>query len=138
MATKKKSSSSDVTVKGKVSGETTLAHQVVETIAGVAAREVDGVYQLGKGAIGQALGKVTGTAETTRGVYAEVGKKEVALDLDMVIVYGFSITDVVNKVRGKVGERVTQMTGLTVKEVNVNIVDIHYSTTKPVAPARVE
>lgn len=107
-------------------GQTILSDTVLQTIAGVAAREVDGVWQLGKGALRHALGRVVGTAETTQGVIAEVGKKEVAIDLDMVVRYGYSIRAVANEVRRLVTDRITQMTGLTVKEINIHVADIHF------------
>ncbi|OIP31226.1 MAG: hypothetical protein AUK47_22915 [Deltaproteobacteria bacterium CG2_30_63_29] len=120
-------------------GQTVMADQVIETIAGVAAREVDGIYQLGKGALRHALGRVTGSAETTQGVRVEVGKKEVAIDLDVVVEYGRNIREVAHQVRALVNDRIEQMTGLNVKEVNINVVDIHFETIKEVAPlTRVE
>ena len=112
-------------------GETILSDTVLETIAGIATREVEGVYLVGKGALRHALGKVVGTADTTQGVRAEVGKKEVAVDLDMVVVYGFNIRDVAAQVRALISERITQMTGLSVKEININVHDIHYSAPRP-------
>lgn len=121
-------------------GDTVVADHVIGTIAGVAAREVDGVYQLGKGAIRHALGRVAGTAETTQGVHVEVGKKEAAIDVAVVVNYGFSIKEVAQDVRELVAERVQQMTGLDVKEVNIDIVDIHYEGKgkEPVSKKRVE
>lgn len=121
------------------SGQTVMADQVIETIAGVAAREVEGIYQLGKGALRHALGRVTGSAETTQGVHVEVGKKEVAIDLDVVVMYGKNIREVAHQVRALVNDRIEQMTGLNVKEVNINVVDIHFETIKDALPqARVE
>ncbi len=122
----------------EVAGHTTLSDTVLETIAGIAAREVDGVYMLGKGVFRNALGKVTGTSDTTQGVSAEVGKKEAAIDLEMIVEYGFSIKEVANKVRVLVADRIEQMTGLKVKEINIKIHDIHYKTQDEKPKARVE
>lgn len=119
-------------------GQTVLSDTVLQTIAGVAAREVEGVFQLGKGALRHALGRVVGTADTTQGVVAEVGKKEVAIDLEMIVHYGYSIRAVANEVRRLVTERITQMTGLTVKEINIHIADIHFERTIEESRPRVE
>jgi uncharacterized alkaline shock family protein YloU len=110
----------------QIAGQVTVADDVIATIAGVAAREVSGIYQLGKGVLKHALGRVTGSAETTQGVSVEVGKKEVAVDLEVVVQYGLNIQSVCEQVRSLVGERIEQMTGLATKEVNINIVDIHF------------
>ncbi len=115
-----------VKTPASVSGQVIVADEVISTIAGVAAREVKGVHQLGKGALRHALGRVTGSSETTQGIAVEVGKKEVAVDIDVVVMYGLNIQDLCGQVRRLVSERIEQMTGLTVKEVNLNVVDIHY------------
>lgn len=114
-----------------VPGRTTFAHNVIESIAGVAAREVAGVHKLGKGAIGDAVARVAGTAETSRGVKAEVGKTEVAIDLELVVDYGFNVHEVADKVRSLVSRRVGHMTALVVKEVNIEIVDVYYEPEQP-------
>jgi len=147
MATKKKKDedtitveeSSDIATRGKTPGQTVLAETVVETIAGVAAREVDGVFMLGRGALSHALGRVTGTADTTQGVVAEVGRKEVAIDLEMIVEYGYNIRSVCEQVRALVTERLEHMTGLTVKEINVHVKDVHFEgKQKPAEAPRVE
>ncbi|MDX9721826.1 MAG: Asp23/Gls24 family envelope stress response protein [Myxococcota bacterium] len=121
-----------------VPGQTILSDTVLETIAGIATREVEGVYMLGKGALRNVIGKVTGTSDTTQGVSAEVGKKEVAIDLEMIVEYGYNIKDVANQVRKLVADRIQQMTGLKVKEINIKIHDIHFKTNEAPAKARVE
>ena len=147
MAKSKKKESTEVTLAdgGSVvvsapptSGQTILADTVLETIAGVAAREVAGVYILGRGALRHALGRVTGTADTTQGVRAEVGSKEVAVDLEMIVHYGYSIREVAEGVRRLVTDRIEQMTGLTVKEINIHVADIHYESQREEPKPRVE
>ena len=116
---------------GMLGGETRIAGSVIETIAGVAARDIEGVYQLGGGAISQAVGRVTGRSDTTLGVSAEVGKKEVAIDMVMIIEYDYSIYEVTQAVRNEVAGRIEHMTHLQVKEVNIDVVGIHYDTREP-------
>jgi len=130
--------STELTTSKSVGGQTILSDTVLQTIAGVAAREVEGVYQLGKGALRHALGRVVGTAETTQGVVAEVGKKEVAVDLEMIVEYGYNIRSVSQQVRSLVNERITQMTGLVVKEINIHVADIHYERLVEEESPRVE
>ncbi|MFC4000948.1 Asp23/Gls24 family envelope stress response protein [Prauserella oleivorans] len=110
-------------------GKTTIASSVVQKVAGVAAREVSGVYALG-GGVSRAFGAIreripgSGTA-TTQGVSVEVGEKQTAVDLDIVVDYGARIVDVARSVRRNVISTVEQITGLEVIEVNIAVNDIH-------------
>ena len=110
-------------------GTTTIAEDVVQKIAGLAAREVSGVYALGGGAA-RALGALReripgGSQSTGQGVSVEVGEKQAAVDLDIVTEYGVPIADVARSVRRNVITSVEGMTGLQVTEVNISVNDIH-------------
>jgi uncharacterized alkaline shock family protein YloU len=115
--------------KRDVSGRTTIADSVVATIAGIATREVDGVYAMGAGAM-RAVGAVRDRvvrsgADPTRGVKVEVGEKEAAVDLDIVVLYGTQIADTAAEIRHEVAIAVERMTGLNVVEININVRDVH-------------
>jgi uncharacterized alkaline shock family protein YloU len=110
-------------------GATTIADAVVTKVAGMATREVGGVYQLG-GGVARAMGAVTqrlpGTGDsTTQGVSVEVGEKEAAVDLKVVVEYGESIPKVSQAIRENVIRRIEGITGLSVTEVNVAVNDLH-------------
>ncbi|MBQ0850012.1 Asp23/Gls24 family envelope stress response protein [Streptomyces sp. NPDC057621] len=110
-------------------GRTTIADGVVEKIAGLAARDVLGVHAMGSG-ISRTFGAVRdrvpgGSAKSvTRGVKAEVGEVQTALDLEIVVDYGVSIADVARDVRENVIAAVERMTGLEVVEVNIAVSDV--------------
>jgi uncharacterized alkaline shock family protein YloU len=109
-------------------GRTTIADGVVEKIAGLAARDVLGVHAMGSG-ISRTLGAVRdrvpgGTKSVSRGVKAEVGEVQTALDLEIVVDYGVSIADVARDVRENVISAVERMTGLEVVEVNIAVSDV--------------
>ncbi|MET9447393.1 Asp23/Gls24 family envelope stress response protein [Streptomyces cinerochromogenes] len=111
-------------------GKTTIADGVVAKIAGMAAREVPGVYSLGAGmarALGAVRERVPGGAggAVTRGVKVEVGERQAAVDLDVVVEYGVSIVDVAGGVRTSVISALERMTGLEVVEVNIAVDDVH-------------
>jgi len=112
-------------------GQTTIAGPVVTKVAGIAAREVGGVYQLG-GGVSRALGAVTqrlpGQDSSTQGVSVEVGEKEAAVDLTVVIEYGESIPRVAQQIRDNVVRRIEGICGLSVTEVNVAVNDLHLPT----------
>jgi uncharacterized alkaline shock family protein YloU len=110
-------------------GTTTIADGVVAKVVGLATREVPGVHDLG-GAPARALSSVTSRVgvgdERTRGVSVEVGKKEAAADLTVVVEYGESIPRVTTEVRENVIRRVEGLCGLKVTEVNVAVNDLHF------------
>ncbi|KAA9299718.1 MULTISPECIES: Asp23/Gls24 family envelope stress response protein [Aerococcus] len=58
------------------------------------------------------------------GVNAEVGKVEVAVDLDIVVAYGKEIPKIFDEIVENVNKRIHEATGLEVVEVNVNVRDI--------------
>ncbi|MFE9775891.1 Asp23/Gls24 family envelope stress response protein [Streptomyces sp. NPDC005931] len=109
-------------------GRTTIADGVVEKIAGLAARDVPGVHAMGSG-LSRTFGAVRdrvpgGTKSVTRGVKAEVGEVQTAIDLEIVVEYGVSIADVAKDVRENVVTALERMTGLEVVEVNIAVSDV--------------
>ncbi|MER7982773.1 Asp23/Gls24 family envelope stress response protein [Streptomyces sp. NPDC095817] len=110
-------------------GRTTIADSVVEKITASATREVPGIHSLGAGmtrAIGAVRDKVPGGGtNTARGVKVEVGERQTAVDLDVVVEYGTAIPDVASDVRTNVISAVERMTGLEVVEVNIAVDDVH-------------
>lgn len=110
-------------------GNTTIADGVVTKVAGIAAREVPGVYDLGGGAA-RAVGAVServGIGDPrSQGVSVEVGEKEAAVDLTVVVEYGESIPQVAQQIRDNTISRIEGTTGLSVTEVNVSVTDLHF------------
>jgi uncharacterized alkaline shock family protein YloU len=110
-------------------GRTTIADGVVEKIAGMAAREVPSIHALG-GGLARIMGAVRdmvpgGRTSVTRGVKVEVGERQTAIDLSLVVEYGFAIIDATGEVRENVIAAVERMTGLDVVEVNISVTDVH-------------
>jgi len=118
-----------------VAGESTIEDDVVASIAGIAAKEVEGVANLGKSQVRRlVVGVVTGAGGKARqGVSVEVGHKEAIVDLQLEIIYGFNIPTVAAEVRKKVAARLLEITGLIAKEINVRVVSIEFPEKKPPA-----
>jgi uncharacterized alkaline shock family protein YloU len=110
-------------------GRTTIADAVVAKIVAVATREVGGVYAMGAGAarmVGAVRQRVPGArVSESQGVAVEVGERQAAADIDLVIEYGVAIPDLAAAVRRNVIQAVERMCGLEVTEVNISIDDIH-------------
>ncbi len=124
-------------------GQTTIADPVVTKVASVAAREVGGVYALG-GGVARALGAMTqrlpGGDGSNQGVSVEVGEREAAVDLTVVVEFGESIPRVTQQIRENVIRRIHGITGLSVTEVNIAVNDLHIPGDDPSAdePSRVQ
>ncbi len=124
-------------------GKTSIADSVVAKIAGVAAREISGVHEMGRGAaraFGTIKEKLPGSSgpNVTQGVSVEVGERQAAIDIDLVMEYGVSIPDVSQAVRENVIERIERMTGLEVTEVNISVDDIYLGDDSEPEPPRVQ
>src|SRR5689334_25166761 len=110
-------------------GKTTIAASVVQKIAGIAAREIAGVYAMG-GGVSRAFGAIreripgggTGAANIA-GVQVEVGEKQAAVDLDLIVEYGATIVDLARAVRRKVINAVERITSLAIIDVNISLRD---------------
>ncbi|PRW63252.1 Asp23/Gls24 family envelope stress response protein [Actinopolyspora mortivallis] len=110
-------------------GRTSIAPPVVQKIAANATREIPGVHALGGGA-SRAFGALRervpgGGTSSTSGVQVEVGQRQAAVDLDLVVDYGVAIVDLTRAVRRNVIDTVERMTGLEVIEVNIAVGDVH-------------
>jgi len=107
-------------------GSTNIGDSVVSKIAGTAIGEVKGI-RMGGGVsrvAGGILESVTGSQSQTRGVSVEVGRIETAIDVTLGIEYGKNIAQLAEEVRNKVTERVENLTGLRVTELNVTVNDV--------------
>jgi len=109
-------------------GATIISDSVVSSIAGMAAQEVEGVH-MGGGAsrtAGGVLGSLTGSESKTSGISVEVGRTETAIDLKMGIEYNKNILQTVEEVRRRITDRIQNLTGLRIKELNATITDITF------------
>lgn len=119
----------DVAPLASERGSTSIADGVVAKIAGIAARDVEGVYTLGSGTA-RAFAAVRhrvpgGKPNVAQGVSVEVGEKQCAVDLAIVVEYGAPIAELAAAVRDNVIASVERMAALEVVEVNISVDDIH-------------
>jgi uncharacterized alkaline shock family protein YloU len=110
-------------------GNTTISSAVVSQIAGIAAQEVESAQMGGSasaagGILQSVTGSVSGGGNFSRGVSVEVGEEEAAVDLTMTVDYGQSIPRVTEAARSNVINRVENLTGLKVTEVNIVVSDV--------------
>ncbi len=105
-----------VTENGKV----VFAPDVIATIAGLAAAEVEGVSGLA-GTVMEGISGLFNKKSMTKGVRVEVGQEEAAVDISINVNYGARIQDVCAAVQKEIKNAIETMTALRVVEVNVMV-----------------
>lgn len=107
-------------------GNVTFADEVIATIAALAASDTKGIAGMsGSKSVSEMLGR----KNITKGVKVEVGTEEVAIDIYILVLYGFRIQDVAAEIQQNVRSAVENMTGLRVVEVNVYVQGIEIEKT---------
>ncbi len=92
-----------------------ISEDVIASIAGLAAQEVNGVASMNASGLGEVLGR------KPKGVKVQVGEKDTVIDISLTIEYGARIPDIAWEVQNKVKTQVESMTGLNVVSVNVHV-----------------
>jgi len=116
-------------------GSIKIADEVVSIVAGLAATDVPGVAGMSGGIVG-GIAELLGRRNLSKGVKVEVGEKEAAVDLYIVVEYGVRIPEVALRIQQSVKRAIESMTGLTVVEANVHVqgVVLHPGETKEEEP----
>ncbi|WP_054258513.1 Asp23/Gls24 family envelope stress response protein [Propionispora sp. 2/2-37] len=107
-------------------GSIRIADEVVGIIAGMAATEISGVAGMSGGLVG-GIAEMLGKKNLAKGVKVEVGEKEAAVDLYIIVEYGVRIPDVALQVQENVKRAIEMMTGLDVVEINIHIQGVGFS-----------
>ena len=110
----------EIVKKDSSLGAIRIADEVVSIIAGLAATEVDGIAGM-SGGIAGGIAEMLGRKNFAKGVKVEVGEKEAAVDLYIIVKYGVRIPDIALVVQENVKQAIETMTGLSVVEVNVHV-----------------
>ena len=107
--------------KGQVGGRLEMSKKVVAVIANYTARRVAGIHDLGKaGLLYRSIG-----SDPTRGVDAEVGEEQAALDLEVIIEYGCDINETIAELRRQIAQEVQRTASREVVEINIKVTGIH-------------
>ena len=107
-----------------VKGELTYEDKVIQKIIGLSLEKVDGLLVVDGGFFSNLTDKIINTDHVGNGVNVEVGKEQVAVDLNVVVEYQKNVPDLYKHIKEVVVSQVSKITDLEVVEVNVNVVDI--------------
>lgn len=97
---------------------------VIAKIAGMAIRDIDGVLSMNGNMLDNIADKIRTKEDLTKGIDVDVGEKQAALDLEIVLEYGKDAHLVFEQILRSVSQAVESMTGLEVVETNVYISDV--------------
>lgn len=113
---------SDVKLDENPDGSVSFATGVVETIAGLAAQEVEGVASMASISTGFAdMFTRKSTRNLTKGVRVDIDGGTVAVDVTIVVEYGSPIPDVARSIQENVKKAIETMSGLDVRNVDVHV-----------------
>ncbi|ARW18950.1 Stress response regulator gls24 like protein [Pediococcus pentosaceus] len=99
----------------------TFDEGVIEKIAGLASRKVDGILSFDGGLFDSLTDKLRSKVDPTQGITAEVGEKQVALEMNATVEYGYDIREIFTQVCDVVSEEVERLTGLKVVELDFHV-----------------
>ena len=108
-------------------GNIKISVDVISTIAGMAASEIDGVncmYSSFAGGIAEMFGAKKGIG---RGVRVEMTENSVLIDLYVVVDYGVRIPELAWEIQENVKNNVETMTGMNVEKVNIHIEGVSFA-----------
>jgi len=113
-------------------GSIRISEEVVSTVAGLAAIEVEGVSAM-SGSWGTDLAEKLGKKNFAKGIKVDLTEDQAKIDIFIVVQYGFEIPKVAVSVQQAVKSAVEMMTGLIVSVVNVQVVSISMPQKKETA-----
>ena len=111
-------------VAHEIKGELTYEDKVIQKIIGLSLENVSGLLGIDGGFFSNLKDKLVNSDNVTNGVNVEVGKSQVAVDLNVVVEYQKNVPDLYKQIKDVVVAEVSKMTELEVVEVNVNVIDI--------------
>ena len=108
----------------EVKGELTYENKVIQKIIGFSLENISGLLAVDGGFFSNLTEKLINTDNVTSGVNVEVGKEQVAVDLNIIVEYKKNIPELYQEIKKVITNDISNITDLEVVEVNVNVVDI--------------
>lgn len=112
-------------------GNIKISVDVVSTIAGIAASEINGIAGMYTSFANGIAEKLGAKKNQTKGVKVEMNDDAVLIDLYIVVEYGVRIPELAWEVQENVKKNVETMTGLNVEKVNIHIEGVSFAQNEP-------
>ena len=126
----------EVTLK-EDGGKVNISDDVVATIAGIAASEIDGVYGMSGGVAAGIAEKLGAKKSLQKGVKVDIKPDNSVIDLYVTVEFGVRIPELAWNIQENVKNSVETMTGISISKVNVHIDGVHFQEEeKPVKKAK--
>lgn len=109
--------------EGSPENKIKIAAEVIATIAGISASEIEGVSSM-SGGIADGIASILGKKNMGKGVKVDLNEKDVTIDLSIIVQYGCKIHNVARNVQETVRAAISDMTDLNVLEVNINVLGV--------------
>lgn len=100
-----------------------ISEDVIATIAGIAASEIDSIASMSGGFVDGIAGML-GKKSPGKGIKVEIKDDLVSIDLSIIMQYGCKMHEVAHEMQTRVREAVENMTGMKVSNVNVNVLGV--------------
>jgi len=118
---------SDVKLDENPDGSVSFATGVVETIAGLAAQEVEGVSSMASVSTGFAdMFSRKSSRNFTKGVRVDIDGNMVAVDVTIIVEYGSPVPDVARNIQENIKKAIETMSGLDVRNVDVHVQGVSF------------
>lgn len=102
-------------------GVINISQEVIATIAGVAATECYGIVGMASRKLKDGIAELLGREALSKGVKVFFEDGDVVIELYIIAAYGINISKVAANVIDKVKYNIENLTGLTVKSININV-----------------
>ena len=117
----------DVKLDENPNGTVSFATEVVATIAGLAATEVEGVASMSSQSSGFAdMFSRKNSRNFTKGVRIDLDDNKVTVDITIVVEYGSPVPDVARSIQENVKKAIETMSGLDVHAVDVHVAGVSF------------
>ncbi|GMA69059.1 transcriptional regulator [Leuconostoc litchii] len=124
MATDKTNAQNTNAEQFEAKGELTFDDKVIQKVVGYAIENVTGLLGVDGGFVANIKNKIVNSDNPTDGIGVEVGKEQVAVDLNIIMAYGYNAHDIYKQLTQVITKQVKETTSLTLVELNVEVVDI--------------
>ena len=118
-------------------GNVRISPEVVGTIAGVAASEIDGIAGMSSSFAG-GIAEIFNKKNPSKGVKVDIKEELAVLDLYVIVEYGVRIPELAWELQERVKNDVETMTGLIVQKVNVHVDGVDFSKVKSEAAPEID